>query len=129
MGKPSSTNPMRGPERPLAESYGNRARLCAELGAIFFAMGLLIGFATAARAQTQATTLPLLLPSSVVFDAQGNLYFAETGNHVVRKVTSAGIITTVAGSGVQGFSGDNGPAIAAQLDSPAGLALDSAGDL
>jgi len=92
-------------------------------------MGLLIGFATAARAQTQATTLPLLLPSSVVFDAQGNLYFAETGNHVVRKVTSAGIITTVAGSGVQGFSGDNGPAIAAQLDSPAGLALDSAGDL
>jgi sugar lactone lactonase YvrE len=92
-------------------------------------MGLLIGFATAARAQTQATTLPLLLPSSIVFDAQGNLYFAETGNHVVRKVTSAGIITTVAGSGVQGFSGDNGPAIAAQLDSPAGLALDSAGDL
>jgi len=74
MGKPSNTNPMRGPERPFAESCGNRARLCAELGAIVFAMGLLIGFATSARAQTQATTLPLLLPSSVVFDAAGNLY-------------------------------------------------------
>jgi sugar lactone lactonase YvrE len=70
-----------------------------------------------------------MLPSATVFDAQGNLYFVETGNHIVRKVTSAGIITTVAGNGVQGFSGDNGPATAAQLDSPAGLALDSAGDL
>ena len=129
MGKPSNTNPMRGPERPFAESCGNRARLCAELGAIVFAMGLLIGFATSARAQTQATTLPLLLPSSVVFDAAGNLFFVETGNHVVRKVTSAGIITTVAGNGVQGFSGDGRLATSAELDSPAGLALDAAGDL
>jgi len=85
--------------------------------------------ATPARAQTQATALPLLLPSAVAFDAQGDLYFVETGKHVVRKVTPAGIITTVAGSGVQGFAGDNGPATAAELDSPAGLALDAAGDL
>jgi hypothetical protein len=93
--------------------------------AIFFATNL----ATIARAQTQATTLPLLLPSAVAFDAQGDLYFVETGNHVVRKVTSAGVITTVAGNGVQGFAGDNGPATAAELDSPAGLALDPSGDL
>jgi sugar lactone lactonase YvrE len=92
-------------------------------------MGLTISLATTARAQTQATTLPLMLPSATVFDAQGNLYFAETGNHVVRKLSSGGIITTVAGNGVQGFSGDNGPATAAELDSPAGLALDAAGDL
>jgi sugar lactone lactonase YvrE len=92
---------------------------------IFFTTNL----ATIARAQTQATTLPLMIPSATVFDAAGNLYFVETGNHVVRKVTSAGVITTVAGNGVQGFSGDNGPATAAQLDSPAGLALDSSGDL
>jgi sugar lactone lactonase YvrE len=118
----------------LAEGCGNRARLCAAFGSWFGsatcgAILLAIGFATAARAQTQATTLPLLLPSATAFDAQGNLYFVETGNHVVRKVTPAGIITTVAGNGVQGFAGDNGPAIAAELDSPAGLALDSAGDL
>jgi len=92
-------------------------------------MGLTISLATTARAQTQAMTLPLMLPSATVFDAQGNLYFAETGNHVVRKLSSGGIITTVAGNGVQGFSGDNGPATAAELDSPAGLALDAAGDL
>jgi sugar lactone lactonase YvrE len=51
------------------------------------------------------------------------------GNHVVRKVTPGGVITTVAGDGVQGFAGDNGPATAAELDSPAGVALDAAGDL
>ena len=70
-----------------------------------------------------------MLPSATAFDAAGNLYFAETGNHVVRKVTSAGIITTVAGNGVQGFAGDGGLATSAELDSPAGLALDAAGDL
>jgi sugar lactone lactonase YvrE len=101
-------------------------RRCVPLGLlIFFAASL----ATSARAQTQATTLPLMLPSATVFDAAGNLFFVETGNHVVRKLSSAGIVTTVAGNGVEGFAGDNGPATAAQLDSPAGLALDSAGDL
>jgi len=84
-------------------------------------MGLTISLATTARAQTQATTLPLMLPSATVFDAQGNLYFAETGNHVVRKLSSGGIITTVAGNGVQGFSGDNGPATAAELTRPPDL--------
>jgi len=49
---------------------------------------------------------PLLLPSAIVFDAQGNLYFAETGNHVVRRFSVGGGISTVAGNGVQGFGGD-----------------------
>lgn len=72
---------------------------------------------------------PLALPSAIVFDAQGNLYFAETGNHVVRECSVAGVITTVAGNGVQGFAGDGAAATAAELDSPGGLALDSAGNL
>ena len=59
----------------------------------------------------------------------GNLYLAETGNHVIRKVDASGILTTVAGTGMQGFSGDNGLATAALLDSPQGLALDSTGNL
>ncbi len=108
--------------RPAA---GLRAAAHSLASLIFFAASL----ATSARAQTQATTLPLMLPSATAFDAAGNLYFAETGNHVVRKVTSAGIITTVAGNGVQGFAGDGGLATSAELDSPAGLALDAAGDL
>jgi len=112
--------------RLCGETSGRIARVCVGLG---LAACIAIGLAVPARAQTQATTLPLMLPSAAAFDAQGNLYFAETGNHVVRKVTPAGIITTVAGNGVQGFAGDNGPATAAELDSPAGLAVDAAGDL
>ncbi len=78
-----------------------------------------------ARAQTSisALSIPLILPSVVVFDPQGNLYIAETGNHVIRKVDTLGHITTIAGTATQGFSGDNGPATSAQLDSPQGLAL------
>ena len=79
-----------------------------------------------ARAQTttiNATAIPLILPSAIVFDPQGNLYIAETGNHIIRKVDTLGHITTIAGTGTQGYSGDSGPATAAQLDSPQGLAL------
>lgn len=126
MGKPSCTNPERAATRPFAQRRGGIARLCAGLGLTACAA---IGLTASACAQTQATTLPLLLPSAAAFDAQGNLYFAETGNHVVRKVTPDGVITTVAGNGVQGFAGDNGEATAAELDSPTGLAVDSAGDI
>ena len=130
MGKQSRTNPERAAARPKDERWGKTARLCAGL---CLAIGAVIwlpwGITTSAHAQTQATTIPLILPSAAAFDVQGNLYFVEMGNHVVRKVTSGGVITTVAGNGVQGFAGDNGPATSAELDSPAGLALDPAGDL
>ncbi len=81
--------------------------------------------ATSAGAQTSisALSVPLILPTAVVFDPQGNLYAAETGNHRIRRIDSQGNITTIAGTGTQGFSGDNGPATQAQLDSPQGLAL------
>ncbi len=77
----------------------------------------------------QATALPLVLPSAIAFDVQGNLYFAETGNHVVRMYSVAGALSIVAGNGVQGFAGDGGAATAAQLDSPGGVAVDSKGNL
>jgi len=85
--------------------------------------------ASTARAQTLATTLPLVLPSAIALDAHGNLYLAETANHVVRKVDPTGHIVVVAGSGVQGFGGDGGPASAALLDSPQGLAVDAHNNL
>lgn len=86
-------------------------------------------FAPAQTTTTSAFTVPLLLPSAIVFDTTGNLYLAETANHVIRKVDTSGVLTTIAGSGNQGFSGDNGPATAALLDSPQGLALDTANNL
>src|SRR5579871_4475762 len=82
-----------------------------------------------APSQTSATTIPLILPTAIVFDPQGNLYLAETASHVIRKVDPNGIITTIAGTGTQGFSGDNGQATAAQLDSPQGVALDAANNI
>ena len=82
-----------------------------------------------ARAQTSALAVPLILPSAIVFDSTGNLYLAETSNHLIRKVDLTGQITTIAGTGTQGFSGDGGPATSATLDSPQGLALDTANNL
>ncbi|HUZ97611.1 MAG TPA: Ig-like domain repeat protein [Edaphobacter sp.] len=79
--------------------------------------------ASCADAQITATAAPLILPSAIAYDVAGNLYIAEAGNHVIRKVDTAGKITTIAGTGTQGFSGDNGAATAALLDSPQGLAL------
>lgn len=69
-------------------------------------------------------------PSGVAVDAMGNIYIADAGNNCIRKVTaSTGIINTIGGTGTPGFSGDGGPATAAQLYSPIGLALDLSGNL
>jgi hypothetical protein len=68
-------------------------------------------------------------PSGVAVDAIGDLFIADQGNQCIRKVDVNGIITTVAGEGVYGYSGDGGPAISARLASPAGVALDTMGDL
>ena len=77
----------------------------------------------------QAVAAQLEQPEGIVVDPAGNLYIADAANHRVRKVTPAGAISTVAGTGHQGFSGDHGPATAAQLNQPYGLALDMAGNL
>ena len=61
-------------------------------------------------------------------DPAGNLYVADTGNNRVRMVWN-GVIATVAGNGEAGYSGDNGPAVSAQLCSPEGVAVDPAGNL
>jgi sugar lactone lactonase YvrE len=76
-----------------------------------------------------ATEAQLDRPVGVAVDAAGNLFITEIFVHVVRKVDTKGIITTVAGTGEPGFSGDGGPAVAAQLSNPFGVAVDSAGNL
>jgi sugar lactone lactonase YvrE len=75
-----------------------------------------------------ATSAQLFDPDGVAVDSAGNLYIADWNNDRVRKV-SKGVITTVAGNGLRGFSGDNGPATSAQLNSPHGVAVDSVGNL
>ncbi|MBD2701864.1 hypothetical protein IC229_14535 [Spirosoma sp. BT702] len=76
-----------------------------------------------------ATAAKLAVPYAILPDGSGNLYIADTYNHRIRKVDTAGVITTIAGTGIGGFSGDNGPAINAQLKFPYNLALDKVGNL
>jgi sugar lactone lactonase YvrE len=75
-----------------------------------------------------ATNAQLNGPVGVTLDSAGDLYIADQGNNCIRKV-SGGVITTVAGNGTLGFSGDNGPATNAQLNYPVGVAVDPAGNL
>jgi uncharacterized repeat protein (TIGR01451 family) len=76
-----------------------------------------------------ATSAQLSVGGGVAVDSAGNLYIVDYGDCVIRKVSPSGIITTVAGTGTAGYSGDNGPATSAQLSAPLGVAVDSAGDL
>jgi sugar lactone lactonase YvrE len=76
-----------------------------------------------------ATAARLANPSGVAAGNGGNVYISEHGIHTVRRVAADGRLTTVAGNRLPGFSGDGGPAVAAQLLHPAGLATDGAGDL
>jgi sugar lactone lactonase YvrE len=77
-----------------------------------------------------ATSAALSLPFGVAVDGSGNVYVADTNNSRVRRVTAAtGLITTVAGNGTWGFSGDGGPATSAMLGIPRGVAVDGSGNL
>jgi sugar lactone lactonase YvrE len=68
-------------------------------------------------------------PNGIAFDSVGNLYFADANNHRIRRIDKNGIITTVAGTGVGGYSGDGGPATQADLEFPFGIAITSTGVL
>jgi sugar lactone lactonase YvrE len=76
-----------------------------------------------------ASAATLANPSGVSYDGNGNLYFADANNHVIREVSTTGIITTIAGSGIEGYSGDGATATAAQLDTPTGVAVDASGNV
>jgi hypothetical protein len=71
-----------------------------------------------------ASAASLNSPRGIAVDSEGNIYISDSGNNVIRKI-SAGIITTIAGTGAEGYSGDNGPATAATFSSLKGLATDS----
>ncbi|MEA2829087.1 MAG: hypothetical protein QOG43_3526 [Actinomycetota bacterium] len=74
-----------------------------------------------------ATTAQLDFPTDAAIDGAGNVYITDTGNNRVRKVTPAGTITTFAGNGVAGFTGDGGAASSASIRNPSGIAVSPAG--
>jgi autotransporter-associated beta strand protein len=76
-----------------------------------------------------ATSAGINNPEGVAFDSSGNMYIADTFNNRVRKVTTGGIISTFAGTGLAGFSGDGGAATSARLNEPISVAVDSHGNV
>lgn len=76
-----------------------------------------------------ATAARLNEPWGLARDSAGNLYFADQNNHRIRRISSSGIISTIAGTGTAGFAGDGGPAAAAQLRLPGAVVIDPAGNL
>ena len=76
-----------------------------------------------------ATSQPFNGPQGLAVDSSGAVYIADTGNSLIRKVTTDGNIATVAGTGVPGYTGDGGLATAAEIRNPTGIAVDSSGNL
>jgi len=76
-----------------------------------------------------ATSAKMNGPYAIAFDNLGNMYIADKHNDCIRMVDSSGIIHTIAGNGINGYSGDGGPATSAQLYEPAGITFDSNGNL
>ncbi len=111
----------------IADTGNHRIRKVDALGIITTAAG--DGTAGDGGDDGPAAAAQLDSPSGVAADADGNLYIADTNNHRIRKVDALGIITTVAGDGTAGFGGDDGEAAAAQLNAPAGIVVDAAGNL
>ena len=96
--------------------------------------GILTAFAGTGTAGSNgdgraATSAQLNYPQGLSVDISGNVYFADNANHKIRMVNSTGIITTFAGTGVGGSSGDGGAATSAQLAYPYGVAVDISGNV
>ncbi|MBZ5623094.1 MAG: hypothetical protein LAQ69_30880 [Acidobacteriia bacterium] len=111
----------------IGEQNGGRVRKVTPAGIISTVAGVGQGFCFADG--VPATSTCVGWPVSVAVDAAGNLYIADEAEYRIRKVAPNGIITTVAGTGFPGFTGDGGDPLKAQLNSPSGVALNSAGDI
>jgi sugar lactone lactonase YvrE len=112
----------------IADFINNRIRRVDKSGIITTVAGSAnFGFSGDGGPATRAT---LTGPADVVLDAAGNIFIADAGNNCIRKVdASTGIITTVAGNGIQGFSGDGNRATSANLSIPIGISVDGVGNL
>jgi sugar lactone lactonase YvrE len=111
----------------IADSANDRVRVVDPSGTISTLAGT--GTAGFSGDGGPAAAAALHSPRALAVDAAGNLYVADDNNDRVRRIDPAGTITTVAGVGTTGYSGDDGPATAAQLNRPRGVAVDSAGVL
>ena len=111
----------------IADTYNQRIRKVDAGGFITTVAGN--GTMGYAGDDEPALSARLNFPSGIALDSSGNIYIADTNNHRIRKVDTDGIITTVAGSGTDGFLGDGGAAVTAWLNYPSGVAVDASGNI
>ncbi|HEU0124017.1 MAG TPA: hypothetical protein VFQ91_26025 [Bryobacteraceae bacterium] len=111
----------------IADEQAHRVRMVSPAGIITTIAGT--GTAAYAGDGGAANKASLHTPRGLAFDGNGFLYIADSGNHAVRKISPDGLITTAAGNGFAGALGDGGPARAARLHSPSGVAVDPRGDV
>jgi uncharacterized protein (TIGR03437 family) len=111
----------------IAEFGNNRVRKVTTAGTISTLAGN--GVSGYGGDNGQATSALLNGPQAVAVDAAGNVYIADTANNRVRKVATSGVITTAAGNGLAGYSGDGAAALSAQVGNPTALAVDSIGNV
>jgi uncharacterized protein (TIGR03437 family) len=133
---PPLQTPLRGPRGVcfdrsgvlyIADTANHRVLRYPRNGVVQIAAGT--GVAGDAGDGGSARRAQLNQPGACALDSAGSLYIADTLNHRIRKVLPGGVIVTVAGTGEPGGSGDAGPAIAARLQQPAGIAVDDSGDI
>jgi hypothetical protein len=111
----------------IADRYNSRIRMVSAAGIISTIAGTgVVGFSGDGG---PATLAQIGWPTGVAADDAGNVFFADKGNNVIRKINPAGFISTFAGNGTAGSAGDGGPATAAGLNQPNGVAVDIAGNV
>src|ERR1017187_8274800 len=113
----------------IADTFDQRIRKVATNGIITTVAGSGTGGYGGDNGSATSGTAKINNPTGVVVDSTNNLYIADSGNHRIRKVSASGLITTVAGTGTAGYSGDGGAATSAKINTPFGVALDAAHNL
>ena len=111
----------------ISDFSNNRIRKVSSTGVISTLTGTGTGGYTGDGGA--AVSAKINSPRGLAVDAAGNLYIADQNNHVIRKVSASGIISTVAGTGSSGYTGDGGAAISARLSYPQAVAIDRSGNL
>ena len=111
----------------IADTGNNRLRIVDPTGNIATIAG--VGNAAFFGDGGLSLNAAVHAPRGVAIDSGGNLYIADTLDHRVRKITLDGMINTIAGKGLPGFSGDGGPAVNAMLNFPSSVAVDASGNL
>ena len=111
----------------ICDQFNHRIRRVSPSGTIVTVAGT--GTAGFSGDGGPGVAASLNFPGAMVMDANGDLYFTDGPNARVRKLSAAGILTTVAGNGVRGFAGDDGPALSASFNGAFGIALDARGNL